>query len=419
MLLALLALLGAIGMAFVVPIAAPPPSSTTKYFPDPGGSLCGEFQPVLGTHGYVESCDSPTFMAEFQHPWFLLHERDQRQSRPLFVLAGTATTALASPVALVVGTSALRLGAQLLNALLLAAAVVIAWALLRAAGVGTDLRVAVTALLVVNDVTKASVWSAHTQMMNIVVPLAVTALAYLVLDRPRMRTARFWLLGLACGLGFLASGFFLVGLPVLVIARLIALRRSAPLTARRSLGEAFGCAIAFAAPVVAWVGAVRLVVGSFYSHETARYRQFVWILDALGRGIDRFAERLGTFSGRFGDTLGTRDLPPVLALAVLIGIAFLVQEIRRLQSDTHHDRRARDLALAAVLTTGGFALFLWLLGYYQPRLTFALAPPLLLIVALQLEQLRRRWPRAVGAAALLTSAVWIVLHVVSAGPYDS
>jgi hypothetical protein len=367
------------------------------------------------------NCDSQLFVDEFRTPTLVLRKDDYRQSRPLFVLGGTAAGLLASPYSLLPGTSTddhFRFGAGLLNATVLAMAIVLAWTLLGTAGVGDVLRVAVTAVLAINDVTKEFVWVAHTQMLNIAAPVAVVGVCYLVLRRSDVEFA---LVGFACGPAFLASGFFAVALPAIIIARLIVLRRQTLHSLRRGAGEAIACTVAFVAPVLAWVAVVKWIVGSFYSRETAYYRQFVWMGDALKHGVGRFGDQFWSFSGDYLHTLHAEDLRPILVLPA--GIAALTWFVRNrsgaragVSVPGEREGAAHDLMIAAGLSLVGFALFSWLLGYYQNRLSFVIVPPLLVVMALQAEQLRRQRPRAVTGITCLLIASWVALHLVRGVP---
>ncbi len=181
------------------------------------------------------------------------------------------------------------------------------------------------------------------------------------------------------------------------------------------MSQAIGAALAFAVPVLVWVGAVVLIVGSFFSSETAEYRQFVWISDALRDGLGVFGSRFRSFSHAFVDTLGTRDVLPLLA--VLLGAVAIRRAWGGRDASPEESGNLRDLNVVAVLTIAAFMLFLWLLGYYRARLTFALAPPVILLAAGQLEWLRRRWPNIVAPAALAASGAWVVIHMIRSGPY--
>ncbi|MCP4248239.1 MAG: hypothetical protein GY778_14430, partial [bacterium] len=159
-------------LALPVPLIAPPP--------EPDIYLCGEFRPVIGDHGFVKNCDSVAFWWLAENPEIILREGNPRQSRPLFIGLGTVSRAVATPVVALAGfdgpTAAAQAGYLGLNIALLAAAIGLTGWLLRAAETPWPIIAALFAVLVANNIIKAFIWTAHTQIFNLVLPVALVAI---------------------------------------------------------------------------------------------------------------------------------------------------------------------------------------------------------------------------------------------------
>lgn len=398
-------------VAFAVPLFGPPPDEPER--------LCGRFQPLISDHGYYENCDSIVFVELAQDPTQLFDEMQDRQSRPVFVLMGAVGGIAAVPVGELLGLSedgSYRVGYRLLNLLLLSAAILIAWALLTRAAVDVVLRACVVAILVVNGVTKAFVWTAHTNMFNILVPLLLVVLAFSVLRRARWRLRTVFGVGLVSGFAFLAYGSLVLVVPVFVIARCVALHRARAFRVWPMVREAAVLAGSFVLPSVMWIGTVRAMTGSYYSAETSRYRQFVWIVDALRAGGGRFLDELGRNTLSFLDTIVSPDVLPIVIIATLVlAIPARRSEVQVCATDSVRQIRLQ-LMLAATIVVIVEAVFQWSMGFYESRLTFSLVPPLLVMIVLRAPRLANALWTRVGA--LTFTGAWVVMQVLREGPFN-
>lgn len=396
-------------LALPIPLIAPPP--------EPDIYLCGEFRPVIGDHGFVKNCDSVAFWRLAEHPDIILREGHPRQSRPLFIGLGAVTRAVASPFAVLVGfdgpTSAAQVGYLGLNIALLAAAIGLVGWLLRAVHTPWPIMAALFAVLVANNIIKAFIWTAHTQIFNLLLPVALVAIVTRTVGAGFPQRRRF-LIALGLGTLVLAYGSFLAGLPLLLISGEISRRRSGnPMTREVVLREA-GLSAVFVAPTVLWVGFITLHAGSFYSLETSRYRQFVWVFDAAESGLGELVSQSVTFTGDYRDTLFSGEIAPFLVLTAIALISFL---LRRRAGVTPSPAEA-DLQLAALLTAATLALFLWPLGFYAQRISFSIVPALLIFMAVE-GHLRWKEPSLTAGGVLLVAATgWTVVHLVQSGPYN-
>ncbi len=253
------------------------------------------------------NCDAAEFMRLAGDPAALLEPDNVRQSRPLLVVLPWL---LAWPLRLLAGllpefspeavgpnarnqaqvAMALRtlvpayLGYLTLNLATMAAA---AWCVLRllpVAGLATlATRLMLLSLLVLmigNDVVKAFVWSPHTQLLNILVPLLMVTW----LMRPPGRTGALLAAGLL-GLGMLIYANMVLGLAGLFLGLLWRAWRQGGAPAVLRLAPLLAvCALLFMLPALAWARTVMHLTGSYHVAETAKYGQVVWITEAWANG---------------------------------------------------------------------------------------------------------------------------------------
>lgn len=380
---------------------------------------CGTYLHLSSFAGFTANCDGFEYMESARYPARLLQPRAVRQSRPLYVLLGSAvgypvTWAVRGlqaggllPAAVVARLPAkyqpllgFYVGYVLLNfGLLLGAMLLLRHLYYRlTAGRGQPLVLAaLLVFLVSNQVTKAFFWTVHQQMFTLLVPLVLLWLALQLREQPRWRAALPALALLGGGLALMYGSFVLV-LPVLLYGLWLK-RPDLP----KLLGQALGLTVLFALPTLLWVLLLKLRGVSYYNHETEAYGQLVWLRGLWQPPLPAFLAQAGANLARFGATLPA--IAPFLAAALVAGWS-----LRR--SLTWQTASLAELSGLLLLLTG----FLAALGYYQERLTFMLVPLLLLVAAMALAY---RLPGRYGTALLLAASLgWHVWQVAGYGPFS-
>ncbi|SES84987.1 hypothetical protein [Hymenobacter actinosclerus] len=379
---------------------------------------CGTYLHLSSFAGFTANCDGFEYMESARYPARLLQPRAVRQSRPLYVLLGSAVGYPLSwavqglraggvlPAAVVAKLPAkyrpllgFYIGYVLLNfGVLLGALLLFRHLYYRlTAGRGQPLVLgALLVFMVSNQVTKAFFWTVHQQMFTFLVPLALLWLALQLRARPRWRAA-LPALAVAGGLLALLYGSFVLVLPVLLYG-LWLLRREK--TWLDLLSRALLLAGLFALPTLLWILLLHLRGVSYYNHEAEAYQQLVWLRGLWQQPLPAFLARAGANFARFAATLPA--ILPFLAAALVAGGA--------LRQSAPAGRT--ELGGLLVLLTG----FLAALGYYQARLTFMLVPLLLLVVALALAL--RLPDRRAGGLLLAAALSWHVWQMVSYGPFS-
>lgn len=215
---------------------------------------------------------------------------------------------------------------------------------------------------------KERFWTPHTQMFNILAPVVGMVLCRRVRTVGRLSSCRLLQQGLLVGMLPLFYGTFLAVLPAMLLALAWRIRGT------RAAVLALALVLGFLAPTVLWVLVVRWHGGVFYSAEVETYRQFVWLLDAWQHGWPVLVARAGIVTTRF---LAALRLALWFPLALLVLVTVWATALRLSLLEAIHAEGAT--VLAAVITFTSFALFLWALGIYPPRLAYNLAPPVLAV----------------------------------------
>lgn len=391
--------------AYLLAQPAPPPDVDNCLFETPLG----------WGFRHLVNCDSPEFLALAFEP-SLVFTHTNRQGRPLSF--GWAY-AVARPLRWIFPRLTMPgpLGERthefvayvLINVVLLVCAFLcFTWVLEAGTGcrAGPELLCGLVALGA-NDVTKLFFWTPHVQIFNLVIPCLSVYLAFRLLERQRALTPVQALgLGGALGIGLLTYGSFVIPLAVAGLIQLAAYRRLLP---------AVVTGVAAVAPYAAWMAMVTARTGSFYNHEVAAYRQFIWMGDCAAAGVDACLPVVAANFRMFFNTAA-----PVVAIPLLLVVLSVManqhwgQPVAVLPA-----RRAlqQSIALTFVITL----TFLALMGFYVPRLAWLLVPPLVLAIVLEVQGIVRaqrvsaRW---LALAAVALSLTHLLTLAARQGPYQ-
>ena len=410
---------------------------TFLFSPAPQGKYCGEYFRINRLMGFSVNCDAAEYLTYAGDPSLLLQPGAPRQNRPLYIVLGTVTGYpikvlfdLLRPGAISGEVPRLTHGARQrplvkadipfyvsyvgLNFLILLASVLLFDRVLSAQGIEQSLICLLSLILVSNDSVKAFFWTAHQQLFNILTPLLAIYFGMKVLHS-RVSRVGLWGMGLLAGILLLAYGNFLMMLPCLLVSMCIRARRAGePL-------PVLSCLIVtalFALPIATWIAVVTATAGYFYNLEAVEYGQFVWMARASARDGRDVLPTLWVFTQTYVAKL-------VQNVAVFFGVAAGLIAFNAMRSRSPSVGSAalsqasiRGVAGGVLL---GCLLFFWLLGYYKDRLTFALVPPLLCLIAIELQRgidqgrLSRRIVLYVTGA---TVGCWMLFTIVRYGPFS-
>jgi hypothetical protein len=383
--------------------------------PPPGVAACLFDYPLREGFRFFLNCDSPAFLDLARNPSSVF-EDPVRQSRPLTF---AIPYVIARPLMLLPATSAVPIGAPyqpaffgfiVMNVAALAAGLVLFARLLELAAehvAGPELLVG---LLIVgaNDLTKLFLWTPHSQIFNILTPCLTLYLSFRLFARRRPLGARQAIvLGAALGVGLLTYGTFAIPIVCVVFIQAVSYRR----LGTAALLMASACAV-----YGLWVAFMKWHVGEFHSYEIEEYRQFVWMLDC-GR-VD--IRSCGPIAAHHLKTFFNTSIP---VMVVPITLAFLCRLARTSAGDAvpispGEQALARSVALTFVMTMA----FLALMGFYAPRLCWALVAPIVLMATFDAHRLRVmrpvRWPWLLDAAVVASAMAYLFVLAGRPGPYN-
>jgi hypothetical protein len=394
---------------------------------------------IAGPFGISLNCDSPEFMQLARRPSALLEPENTRQSRPGMVLAAAALAWPLKPFASLANKAGIRANRTdieqerinsaletdfpfytayiVLNIVIL----LLSFVILRKSCLSKSPKFesvlilsAMCFFLMANDVVKAFVWSPHTQMFNIFVPL-FGVWASVQAANGALRNWRFTLYsGLLTGLGATAYPLFVIVLPcVLVSGATSVARHSTPIGTFVRNGILF--ALLTILPEATWYAFVRYETGAFFIHDIQQ-GHLRWIAEIWQNGIGALAI---AWLRKFLDLVALA-LEQMLALGVLMTL-ITVLAIANWRKFLATSRNLVPIFLCTVLVSLTIGAFYATTGLIDSRLAYALIPPLVLLlsataVALAEADTRWGWVLAVGCVAI--SMVHSVAVVVKSGPFS-
>jgi hypothetical protein len=273
-------------------------------------------------------------------------------------------------------------------------------------------------LLAANDVVKAFVWSPHTQMFNIFVP--VFALwASIRASEGALLNSRFALVtGAITGIGATAYFLFVIVVPCVFAAGLAALIRNGSFGRLKTFSlNVLLLAVLTLLPISGWYAFVRWYTGSFFQREIEADGQVVWMLEAWQHGFDRLLETwLVKFNGLLlsadGQALPLKALLIVIVVAALMGWTRVPAVLNRLY----------PIVLCAILVSFATTAFYATTGVVVWRLAYASLAPLIAAAAVAIvwttASLPDRQRKVMAFSCVAIALAQSIFVVVKSGPYS-
>ena len=402
--------------------------------------LCGRTVHLGALLSFPLNCDSPELVLCAVEPSHLLVPNSIRQDRPVYVILAALVTrlVLASevwrlvPMGIYRSIAVLHAGTSMnlahlylcgylayivMNAVVILATLLLFHWLVVQQWSANLIVIGFASLLLTNDVVKAFFWTPHLQLFNLMVPLCAVAFAQEIFRRPNWSIRWLGAIGLTIGLFSLAYGSFAVCVATGVVALALRLRWFRPcISFREFLANSGVLAVGFALPTLAWIETCKIVAGSYYNLEFARYHEFAWVEMSEQVGIDHLCSDLASNMHLF-----LNALLPVLLFAVLLLIAVLATGLV-MGAPMRSILAERGFTLIAIAITIAVCFgFFYFAGLYKQRLGQNLAIPMLLAAAsVGVEIARRtRLSFALSALSLWTVVVVRLLHeVAKPGPWN-
>ncbi|HEY1474656.1 MAG TPA: hypothetical protein VGF53_11300 [Pseudolabrys sp.] len=396
-----------------------------------------------GPFGITLNCDSPEFMRLAREPSGLLEPFNTRQSRPGLIAAAAVLTWALQPLASLADKLGIRASrpdidtGRIADALakdipgylayiIINFGIVLAafYYLQRICAPWTDsstlqavVLVAIGFLLAANDVVKAFMWSPHTQMFNILIPVFALDASMRANAGALIRRRFAIYIGLACGLGGTAYPLFVIVLPCVAICVFVfALRCGSRAIWWQTLCNLMIIAVFTFAPEALWFAFVWFKTGGFYQHEMTKYDEVVWILRAWHEGLGTL---ITIWLGKLLLLLrfAAEQAIPLAAVSVIVAALWLTN--RGGEPDTRP--ALWPLAVTAVLVSAVAAAFYTSVGMIVPRVAYSAIPALIAVVAAAALALAARGGRRgeiVGYCCVAIALGAAAYTVLKNGPYS-
>lgn len=365
--------------------------------------------------GFYVNCDADLYINLSQSPQLLLKDKEPRQSRPLFVLAGWL---VGTPLQFFLEKSGLSgnfqrnlrgyyLGYVLLNFIILFISFVLFKKICdhyACCNANNLVLYALMIFLASNSVTKSYFWTAHQQMFVFLTPLLCL---FLIIKLPQKNHSLLRLSGISFLLGTLtlAYGSFLLCLPCLLYAAFMVNKKYRGIN---NLLKIALISVIFVIPTLLWMLILKLNGVNYYNHEADQYRQFVWIIDSLKVSPLFFLKTaLGKLYLFF---LTFRGLAFFLVLFLAL---FFAGQLMYPQNKNEYSKKK----VSGILFTMAMVfLFFLCMGYYQIRLTFTLVPLLFCLIFIWANRLQKKF-KPLEPLLLITALAWHIYQTVSYGPF--
>ena len=377
--------------------------------------ICAEVLPIGERAHIMVNCDADSFVELAQSPSRVLEVDSVRQSRPGY---GALGWLISIPFRAISGAVTQSFNPYYaayvaLNWISLVLCLVLFADLIGARSLLEPAAIVPVSLLLVNHITKAFFWTPHQQIINLFSAMIAMWIARrTIAPEGRVSVPVAALCGVTFGVACLVYGSFVL-VPMsgtialwLFCSRVTRLRRLY-LTSALWLGTV--------APLISWRAFVLERTGSFYSHETRYYHEFVWIAERLKEGPSSLWSALWKNLASFLETF-----PAALGLpAAFLVLAFLLALTRNKKFPKASSSDAAVMAATSFLLAA--VPFYALMGFYDPRLTTALVAPLVVIAGSALrDAFPEHTPRRISILLepiTLAAFAYVATVVLIRGPY--
>jgi len=419
-----------VGVAALLTLASPAPD------PARAAEKCIYLIPLPRGFQLAFGCDGFTFLRGAVSPSLLL-EPDfappsdfTYQSRPLHIGLAALLGRVLQPVAGLAippdaryqGRTPVRrfAGAYVAYVLINAGLLVVAGIVLHDALIGwtrvtareTAALLAALAFVILSPTVKAWLFTPHTVLWGVAIPLWALAVGRRILARAAPARPGVPLrAGVASGIAALAYGYAVLVPAVSVLA--VGVRLGAGDVPRGRLARWLRVAIPtvalFVLPTLAWIAISYGVAGGYYHHEAVLYRQFRWLPDALSVGPTAALAEAAARARRWAMVVAVQWTIPVVFLTALVAASVATGgSLRRFA------KRQRALLEAATIVLVLGLAFWYLDGETSSGRAATLAPVVQVVaasLALDLDRHggRTLWTGVLAAATLVVGAATMLL----------
>ncbi|MBK7560040.1 MAG: hypothetical protein IPI68_00615 [Chitinophagaceae bacterium] len=268
------------------------------------------------------------------------------------------------------------------------------------------LRITLLLLLISNNSTKTFFWTPHQQMFNTLLPLFSIGL-FIWLFKNHYSKTRLFFISFLCGTLLLFYGSFLVLLPVLLVSVFYKNRKILKQKFTQASTPVLLSFVAFTLPIFVWIIFLKFIGVNFYSHETAYFRQFIWIFDALKSPDRNLASELA-----LNLLIYLKTSAPVIFAIIFLLISFFFSYNKL---DSGNLTRSKHFNFNFISVALLIFIFFWLMGYYADRLTYTLSPVIICYAAILLNSLKLNNVKTISIVCLVL--LWHIFILMNEMPH--
>lgn len=357
--------------------------------------------------GFSMNCDAIEYIGASVNPGYLFQQNYKRQSRPLYLLAGSlagySIYYLSYPFHKAINKKAsvyfhndlpqnkvsLYLshyaGLVLINLIILIISLLLFEKILHhftgSWKNGVWLNIILLILLISNHVTKTFFWTPHQQMFNTLLPLLCIWLFSSILKN-NYSISKLCFASLLYGILLLFYGSFLLLLPIMIIAILYKHKIILNQSIFHTIKQLALPVIIFCLPVITWIIILKLTGVNFYSWEINYFREFVWITDAMKSSDRNLPRELIQNLSIYIKTFAISFFP--------ISFLAITYVLYKAKPANHLSNKSKHLNVVFISVGVIIFIFFWLMGYYTDRLTYTINPVLICYAAILLNDIKLR-----------------------------
>ncbi len=404
------------------------PKPTSNKGPD---SLCPVNYIKLNKYmGFSMNCDAIEYMGGSVAPGYLFNDKYSRQSRPLYLLSGSligyTIYFISSPfhssinkwagswfgnqipqdkVSLYLSHYA---GLIFLNLLILVFSLLFFEKIIdRFTGSwknGNWFKYSLMLLLISNHITKTFFWTPHQQMFNTLLPLlCIWFFSKYIIKQASLQKQL--TLSFLLGLMLLFYGSFLLILPILIFTIFYKTKFIEKKNLSESLKPALFNSIVFILPLLSWILILKISGIDFYSHETAYFREFLWIADAINDPKRNFFNEVLVNFSIYIKTIGIVIFPIIFLM-----LSYFISQNKNANAQLPY---LKTFVFSLIL----LFVFFFFLGYYTDRLTYSLCPLFITYSAILLNRHKLRKLKRISIIIIILS--WHIFILLNEMPHFS
>ena len=377
--------------------------------------FCGTYISKNNYMGFMVNCDSTTYLEPAEKLSIIFEKNSVRQSRPIYISMGAIFGSLIKILVKFHDMNPYYLAFIMINLILIIISINLYANILSSINIKNHLIYISSIYLICNDIVRFYFWGATPQLFGILTPIATICIGMKIIEDQIISKKNLSLYSLSCGfLPLLYGNFIIVGFVILMsyYYNLVLARR---ISVRAVLENGVMALVLFILPTLAWVTCLTLVSGGYFNAEIQIFREIVWILDALDSGDlgARFLENTNMYFRTFLNV----DILPFFLMSFLVSLYLVVnfKEFKEYSLDKKH------IYFLIMSVIAFLFLFFWILGYYAPRFTFTMVPPLVIYITISFDFIIKRFKCFnsvifVSVFSIIT-VLWCCCHMFNSIPY--